>query len=166
MATGGHDGFGEAATKYWPIAAGLAAAGWTSFKAWLSGRKAKDREAKALIAAAALQRGELVEIAQKAAKDVIKILTDENARLSKEVDDLRFEFKELQISTAKALMTKDNELMLLRGDLRQALSFAGSYDRLLTEHSIPHEKPSKPFWEIVGNEVHLVEREEMPRERE
>lgn len=145
--------FGAALTKLWPMITGVAIASWALVRTFLTGRRSEAQEK----AAALKQKGELINIAQDAAKGVIKILNEENERLSNEVESLRREFKALQISTSAALMTKDTEILLLRGELRQALSFAGSYDRLLTEHGIPHEKPVKPFWELVNNEIKLME---------
>ena len=45
---------------------------------------------------------------------------------------------------------------LLRGDLRQALSFANSYGRLLIDHDIPHEPLAKPFWELSDDQVKYI----------
>jgi ATP/maltotriose-dependent transcriptional regulator MalT len=152
MATG-HNGASDILTKYWPLVAGFAMAGWALFREWASGRRRRSRET----AAALSQRGALITIAQDAAKGVIQILTDENRRLSARVDEIEDEMKRLQAETTLSLRTKDSEIMLLRGDLRQALSFVSAYDKLLSEHAIEHQQPSKPFWVLADGHVASVE---------
>ena len=148
MATG-HNGSGDVLTRFWPLVAGFAVAGWTLLREWASGRRHRDKET----AAALTQRGALITIAQDAAKGVIQILTDENRRLSLRVDELEDGMKKMMSETSTAMRIKDAENLLLRGDLRQAMTFLESYEKLLTEHGVEHQQPSKAFWSLDNGQV-------------
>jgi signal transduction histidine kinase len=119
--------------KYWPVVAGVCVGGWTMARSWLRERDLSDKA-----------KGELITIAQNAAKDVIHTLEEDSKRLRTRVDELEDEVRELQ----KSGVTKDAELSLVRGELRQWKAVAAAYEKLLEANGIPHEKPSQPFWRL------------------
>lgn len=145
MAGGGQADFGDVVTKYWPVVAGLAVAAWALLRSWFS-RRALSEHAK----------NELVTIAQNAAKGVIRILQDENDRLNARVDLLENDFGKLQTKHAEMMASKDAEITLLRGECREAMTLAMSYEHLLTENSIPHEQPIRPFWDVSGTDLRPI----------
>jgi uncharacterized protein HemX len=139
MADGGQSGgLGDALVKLWPVIAGVAVAGWTSLRAALKGRELNDRA-----------RGEVITIAQKAATDMIRLLEERGVHLQKRVDDLEDEVQTLQ----RGLTSKDAELALLRGQVRQWQSVALSYEAKLTEAGIAHERPRQAFWGLEAGDA-------------
>ena len=89
----------------------------------------------------------------KAMDDVAQ--REEAERLRERVTHLEDELAEMRRQlnqSADSIAAKDAELALLRGRLRQVLALAQSYEAKLTEHGIPHEQPSQPFWRVEAGD--------------
>lgn len=103
---------------------------WAVVKLWLDGRKDRSQ-----------QRTDLIKLAQEVAADAIKSLQDRVEALEEELTELRKEH-------AQSIASKDAEIAMLRGELRQWQAIADTYERQLTDAGIPHEKPSQPIWRV------------------
>lgn len=125
----------------WPYAIVAAPGVWALWKVWVEGKKASRKE-----------RADLIQIAQQAAAAVIKDLRDEADRLRERVEELEGEVTELRKEHADSIAAKDAELSLVRGHLRQAHATLEAYERLLTQHDIPHEKPTMPYWRVAAGD--------------
>lgn len=150
MAGGGD--YGDAVSKFWPLVAGFAVAIWTITRSWFARHDLSEKAKTTLVA-----------IAQKAAGDVIKMQSDQISIQSnqitaqaKRIDQLESEFDGLQKKHSEMMASKDAEITLLRGECREAMTLAMSYERLLTENKVPHEQPIRPFWDVSGNELRAV----------
>src|SRR6185369_16900067 len=114
-------------------------------------------ERRAAEAAKEANRNELVQIATEAAGRVISDLSKEIDRLRKQLDEVEAEFAEFRKAHDSMILEKDAELALLRGQVRQLSATVDAYERLLTAHDIPHERPAQIFYEIRGGEVRPVD---------
>jgi len=126
-------------------------------------RKAKEAEAAAAAersaaeAAKEANRNELVQIATEAAGKVISDLSREIDRLRKQLDEVEAEFAEFRKAHDTMIADKEAELLLLRGRLRQLEATVDAYDRLLTAHAIPHERPPQIYYENRAGETRPIE---------
>lgn len=114
----------------WPYAIVAAPGLWAVWKQWNDGRKGRSKE-----------RVDLLKLAQEVAADAIKSLQDRVEALEEELTELRKEH-------AQSIASKDAEIALLRGEVRQWQALADAYERQLTEAGVPHEKPSQPIWRV------------------
>jgi len=133
-----HETVGEAITRYWPIVAGIAGGGWLWLKERFRRRELSDHA-----------KGEIITIAQNAATGMIAILEAEAARLRIRVDELEEVVREM----GSMMASKDADFIMLRGRYRQAMATLQLYERLLSQHGIPHDPPAEPMWEIVGSDL-------------
>jgi septal ring factor EnvC (AmiA/AmiB activator) len=108
-------------------------------------------------AAQATTRTDLIKIAQDAAGAVIADLRTEIDRLRGQLDEVEAEFATFRKAHDTMIADKDAELALLRGQVRQLSATVDAYERLLTAHDIPHERPTQIFYEIRGGEVRAVD---------
>jgi hypothetical protein len=121
--------------QWGPLAGGIMVSFPPWIKMWIDGRKVASDE-----------RTDLIRIAQDAAASVINSLQDR-------VEALEAELTKFREESDKRLASKDAELSMLRGQLRQWMALAEAYERLLETNNIPHEKPAQPFWRVeIGHD--------------
>lgn len=119
----------------WVLLVAVGAPGvWAVATRWMDNHKARGKE-----------RVDLVRLAEEVSAKAI-------ARLQAQIDALEAELNELRKEHADTIASKDAELALLRGQLRQALALADVYERKLTENGIPHEKPAQPFFLVPAGD--------------
>jgi hypothetical protein len=133
------------AREAWPYLLVGAPGVWAVYKQWTARQDANRKD-----------RGDLVKIAQDAAGAVIQDLRDEGDRLQKRVDSLEAELSAVRKEHSETVAAKDAKILMLEGQLRQALAAADAFDRLLTANDIPHSPPTRPYFELDGGEVHSL----------
>lgn len=124
-----------------PIVSGLLVGALPWLKLWAAARESGGQ-----------RRADLIKIAQEAAASVIDELRAEADRLRERLEKVEGDFGEFRRTHDTMIADKDAEIAMLRGQLRQALAHADTYERLLTKHEIPHDKPTQPFWRVAAGD--------------
>lgn len=137
-------------------------------KLWFDARKDRREAEKARVGVEQQQRTDILKIAQEAAAGVIEDLREdvdrerklraeqraENERISLRLEKVEREFAEFRKVHDMMIADKDAELTLLRGENRQLKAVVDAYERLLSEHNIPHRRPAlNPIWEVSSGEA-------------
>lgn len=127
----------------WLLLAAFGAPGfWAVFKQWDAGRKD-----------GAKQHADLVKIAQEAAAGVIEDLQAHIDRLHTRISNLEAELNEARREHSETVASKDAEIALLRGQVRQWQALAQSYEQKLSQAGIEHELPRQPFWGLPAGDT-------------
>lgn len=121
--------------KTWPYLLAAAPGVWTVYKTWNDGRTNTRKD-----------RIDLIRLAQEVAKEAITHLENRIKVLEDELSQLRKE----HLDTVTA---KDAKILILEGQLRQALAEADAYERLLTANDIAHPKSARPFFALADGTI-------------
>lgn len=124
----------------------------TAVKVWFDARAARKAEA----ATRASQEIDLIKIAREVAGATIADLRTQVGDLQKQLGDVQAEFATFRKTHETMIADKNAELAMLRGQVRSLKATVDAYERLLTQHNIPHTKPVEPFTDLREGEARSV----------